>query len=143
MVSTDATVPSSSEGKIKVGEVPAGIVYAAAAKCNLFQPAFFFFFALGEYIERKRVWIFINDRFCFFKTIEADHGKERTEDLFLHDRIFRRYGIKNGRFEVKTFLIKPAACHRFFFFQIFLKTKPLFLIDDTSITVGSGSVFRE
>src|SRR5439155_14731480 len=101
VIRSDATVASSPEWKMIVGEVPACIVDAAAAKWNFFQPFSLSLTTLSKHIKCQWIGIAVDNFFCFLPVLKADDGKEWTKNFFTHHRFFQGNIFQKCGFQIQ------------------------------------------
>ena len=123
----------------KAGRIAAdGIVDTAAAKLTFCGHFLYIFFLFTEKIEGERTFHGIDPGDCFIQCAVSDDWQERSEDLFLHDSIFKGHVVKKGRSDLESIRIDISAKDYFFRIEQSSDAFKMFLVYDLSV----GRIFQ-
>src|SRR5688572_15568541 len=98
MIFTNPAISFSAKGKMMIGKMPARIIYTTPAKTYTVQPLFFFAFAGGKHIKRKRVRVSVDYFQRLLPISKTEDRQNRAEYLILHYAVVHTDIIKQRGF---------------------------------------------
>ena len=138
VVASHAAFAAAAKSHVRGGEVDDGIVDTAAAKLTFCGHFLYIFFLFTEKIEGERTFHGIDPGDCFIQCAVSDDWQERSEDLFLHDSIFKGHVVKKGRSDLESIRIDISAKDYFFRIEQSSDAFKMFLVYDLSV----GRIFQ-
>ncbi len=112
MVCADAAHPHAPEGKLRIGQVYDGVIYAPAAVGKMLYNGTFCFSASGKKVQRQGLVPVPDKEYCLIQLIIYQDGKDRAEDFLLHHRVFRGNVPEDCGGNIALRRIGDASCDR-------------------------------